>query len=84
MHKKPMIACEMRIRKVHAYSGSPAYEMLLYVKGDKCWRALTMSNGSRAWFTAPPSSEEEARSIIAEFEKERYSNDTANKAVEAA
>lgn len=69
--KKPETACEMKVREVHQYSSTHplSYEVLLYTKGRSGWFRLTMSDGTRALFTAPPATEEEARNVIKEFEE---------------
>lgn len=71
MNTRPEIACKMKIREVFKYSGKPAYEVLLFARGNKHWHALRMSNGARALFTRPPISEQEARQVIRKFEEQR-------------
>ena len=68
-HEKPEIACEFKVREVHAYSQTPSYEVLLYTKGRAGWFMLRMSDGTRALFTAPPKNEKEARDVIKRFEE---------------
>ena len=74
---KPQIACEMKVRKVHEYSETPSYEVLLYTKGARGWHRLTMTDGSRALFTQAPANEQEARAAIERYEEQFHAQEAA-------